>query len=96
LVVNEAMACGLPAVVSDAVGCGPDLIEEGATGAVFPLGDTAGFARAIERVLGLDPASSRAAISAKMAVYSPERTAQGIMDAAAAVAAGDRQPGARL
>ncbi len=36
LVVNEAMACGLPAVVSDAVGCGPDLIEARCTGAVFP------------------------------------------------------------
>ena len=43
LVVNEAMACGLPAVVSDAVGCGPDLIEEGQTGAVFPLGRYAGL-----------------------------------------------------
>jgi glycosyltransferase involved in cell wall biosynthesis len=96
LVVNEAMACGLPAVVSDAVGCGPDLIEEGLTGAVFPLGDTAALARAIERVLALDPERRRAAISARMAVYSPERTAQGIMDAAAAVAAGHRQPGARL
>ena len=40
LVVNEAMACGLPAIVSDRVGCGPDLIEEGKTGAVFPFGDT--------------------------------------------------------
>jgi glycosyltransferase involved in cell wall biosynthesis len=39
LVVNEAMACGLPAIVSDRVGCGPDLIEEGKTGAVFPFGD---------------------------------------------------------
>ena len=39
LVVNEAFACGLPAVVSDAVGCGPDLVEEGATGAVFALDD---------------------------------------------------------
>src|SRR5204863_4787660 len=63
LVVNEAMACGLPAVVSDAVGCGPDLVKEGETGAIFPLGDTAGFARAIERVLALDPARSRAAVA---------------------------------
>jgi glycosyltransferase involved in cell wall biosynthesis len=39
LVVNEAMACGLPAIVSDRVGCGPDLIEEGKTGAIFPFGD---------------------------------------------------------
>ena len=39
LVVNEAMACGLPAIVSDRVGCGPDLVEEGITGSVFPCGD---------------------------------------------------------
>ena len=39
LVVNEAMACGLPAIVSDQVGCGPDLISSGKTGFIFPLGD---------------------------------------------------------
>ena len=38
LVVNEAMACGTPAVVSVAVGCAPDLIMEGLTGAIFPCG----------------------------------------------------------
>ena len=45
LVVNEAMACGLPAIVSDRVGCGPDLIEEGKTGAIFPFGDTGALAK---------------------------------------------------
>jgi glycosyltransferase involved in cell wall biosynthesis len=85
LVVNEAMACGLPAVVSDAVGCGPDLVEEGATGAVYPLGDVEGLSRAIERTLVLDPAQSGEAIHARIACYSPSRTAQGIMDAAAAL-----------
>ena len=39
LVVNEAMACGLPALVSDAVGCGPDLVHRGITGDIFPVGD---------------------------------------------------------
>ena len=39
LVVNEAMACGLPVIVSDRVGCAPDLVEEGLTGAVYPCGD---------------------------------------------------------
>jgi glycosyltransferase involved in cell wall biosynthesis len=40
LVVNEAMACGLPCFVSDRVGCGPDMIIPDETGAVFSLGDT--------------------------------------------------------
>ena len=39
LVVNEAMACGRPAIVSDRVGCHPDLIRPGQTGEIFPFGD---------------------------------------------------------
>jgi glycosyltransferase involved in cell wall biosynthesis len=39
LVVNEAMACGLPCFVSDQVGCGPDMIIPNETGAVFPVGN---------------------------------------------------------
>ncbi len=37
LVVNEGMACGLIPVVSDAVGCGPDLVR--GIGEVFPVGN---------------------------------------------------------
>ena len=61
LVVNEAMACGVPAVVSDAVGCGPDLIEPGRTGATFPFGDIAALAAAIEERPVVRPPSRRAA-----------------------------------
>src|SRR5206468_6864534 len=39
LVVNEAMSCGRPCLVSDRVGCGPDLVVTGKTGFAFPLGD---------------------------------------------------------
>ena len=39
LVVNEAMTFGRACIVSDHAGCGPDLIEVGRTGAVFPVGD---------------------------------------------------------
>jgi glycosyltransferase involved in cell wall biosynthesis len=39
LVVNEAMACGVPCIVSDRVGCGPDLIGNSGTGDIVPLND---------------------------------------------------------
>jgi glycosyltransferase involved in cell wall biosynthesis len=87
LVVNEGMACGVPAVVSDAVGCGPDLVESGVTGATFPLGDIPALARAIESVLSLDPQLAARGLAERMKVYSPERTAQGIVEAASALAA---------
>jgi glycosyltransferase involved in cell wall biosynthesis len=44
LVVNEAMACGVPCFVSDEVGCGPDMIISGETGAVFPMGNVPALA----------------------------------------------------
>jgi len=39
MVVNEAMASRKPCLVSDRVGCGPDLIVSGETGEIFPVGD---------------------------------------------------------
>jgi glycosyltransferase involved in cell wall biosynthesis len=49
MVVNEALASGLPCVVSDRVGCAPDLVDD-TTGATFPSGDTAALSRALQRV----------------------------------------------
>jgi glycosyltransferase involved in cell wall biosynthesis len=50
LVVNEALATGLPCVVSDQVGCAPDLITEGETGAIFPVGNVSALAAALRGV----------------------------------------------
>lgn len=82
LVVNEAMACGVPAVVSDSVGCGPDLVAPGATGATFPCGDVPALAAAIEAVLGIDARTCRESLAARMNVYSPARSAEGIIEGA--------------
>ena len=38
--VNEAMACGVPTIVSNGVGAGEDLVEAGITGFVFPIGNS--------------------------------------------------------
>ncbi len=50
LVVNEALATGLPCVVSNAVGCAPDLIRDGETGYVYPLDDIEALAMSLARV----------------------------------------------
>ncbi|WP_038158658.1 glycosyltransferase family 4 protein [Verrucomicrobium sp. BvORR106] len=39
LPVNEMMLCGHPVIVSDCIGAGPDLVEEGITGWTYPVGD---------------------------------------------------------
>lgn len=49
LVVNEAMACDRPAIVSDLVGCREDLIVEGETGWSHPCGDIAALASRLEQ-----------------------------------------------
>jgi len=83
LVVNEAMACGLPAIVSDAVGCGPDMVEEGKTGFVFPLGDVAALADCLQRVhqmLSNRSAVDRALVK-KTAQYSLQLSARTTLEA---------------
>ncbi|RJX21285.1 MAG: glycosyltransferase family 1 protein [Desulforudis sp.] len=47
LVVNEAMACGLPCIVSDSCGCAPDMIVAGETGYTYPCGDVGSLANAM-------------------------------------------------
>jgi glycosyltransferase involved in cell wall biosynthesis len=87
LVINEAMACGVPAVVSDSVGCGPDLVEPGVTGAIFPVGDVEAMAAAIRTALALDPQATRRRLAERMTTYSPAKAADGLIQAAAALAA---------
>jgi glycosyltransferase involved in cell wall biosynthesis len=51
LVVVEGMAAGLPVVASDAAGVA-ELVDDGRTGFLAPVGDAAGLAAGLERVLG--------------------------------------------
>ena len=50
LIVNEAMAAGLPAVVSDRVGCAPDLVVPGETGEVVPVESPEAMGEALARI----------------------------------------------
>ena len=58
LAVNEAMHLGVPALVSDRVGCQRDLVTEGETGWVFPAGAPAALRLTLATALAAvtDPA----------------------------------------
>ena len=80
LVVNEAMTGGIPAIVSDSVGCAPDLIAEDTTGYVFRAGDVAGLGACLDRCVRRlqEGHDFSAAVLARIAEYSVDRTADGI------------------
>ena len=83
LVVNEAMACGLPAVVSDQVGCHPDLIVNGETGYTFELGDTDTLADIVGSLAANDAELCRMGeqASKRVASYNFEKVAAGVLQA---------------
>jgi glycosyltransferase involved in cell wall biosynthesis len=83
LVVNEGMACGLVPVVSDAVGCAPDLVA--GIGEIFPAGDVSALAGALARAAGDLPAR-RALLRDRLTGFTIAETAAGYERAAAALA----------
>jgi glycosyltransferase involved in cell wall biosynthesis len=79
LVVNEALHHGVPAVVSEAVGCGPDLIEPGVTGEVCAADSPDSLADTLQRALTwLGPDAVRFQCRARVSGYTVEKAAEGI------------------
>ncbi len=77
LVVNEAFASGMPAIVSDACGCVEDMIDNH-TGRSYPLGDTNALAHAMGELaatLRRDPSFFKEGIASKNKIYSYEKNA---------------------
>lgn len=86
LVVNEAMACGLPIIVSSAAGCVEDLVGDNVNGYVVPCGNVARLAEAMEALAGNEElrASMASQSLERTRQSSPEAWARGMAEAAAA------------
>jgi glycosyltransferase involved in cell wall biosynthesis len=52
LVVNEAMACGLPVIVSRVAGCAADLVRENWNGLLISAGDISSLTKSMETIAG--------------------------------------------
>jgi glycosyltransferase involved in cell wall biosynthesis len=88
LIVNEAMACGCPVIVSSDVGCRSDLIPANATdppGIVYPVGDIPALTAALRRVLATAETSTQmgAAARARISTWSFEQDIAGLRAALA-------------
>lgn len=59
LVINEAMAAGLPVIATDQVGCVDDLVLPGVTGTIVPAGEPERLSLAINDLLADPVARSR-------------------------------------
>jgi glycosyltransferase involved in cell wall biosynthesis len=87
LVANEAMTCARPCIVSDKVGCGPDLVNH-ETGATYPLGDVRRLAKLMsefaadrDRLRTMGEAAAQ-----KITEYSTDAAVRGVLEAVHAVA----------
>jgi glycosyltransferase involved in cell wall biosynthesis len=85
LVVNEAMACGLPVIASEVAGCVPDLVENAENGFVVPPGDVGELERAMRMLLS-NPTLARemgASSALRIRAFTPEACAEGFSRAVA-------------
>jgi glycosyltransferase involved in cell wall biosynthesis len=88
LVVNEAMACGLPIIVTNVAGCSADLVEDGWNGYVVPPGNPDRLKAALDSLVRSPELRRQMSVRSteRIREYSPEACAAGL--AAAAFAAG--------
>jgi glycosyltransferase involved in cell wall biosynthesis len=90
LVVNEAMASGIPVLVSARCGCARDLVHEGRNGWTFDPFNVEGLAELMARVSQLTPEQRLAMGRASqeiMARWTPETFAEGLWRAVEAAEA---------
>jgi glycosyltransferase involved in cell wall biosynthesis len=78
--ILEAMAAGVPVVATRAGGI-PEIVVDGATGLLAPVGDPAAVARAIDRLLDDRGLARRLAEAARagLAAFDPRRAARNVV-----------------
>jgi 1,2-diacylglycerol 3-alpha-glucosyltransferase len=83
LVVNEAMASGLPILVSNRCGCAPDLVQEGVNGFTFDPTDVHQLAALLARMGELEGELPQLGQASRQIIshWGPDRFAQGLWQA---------------
>ena len=82
LVVNEAMACGLPVILSQVAGCAPELVRQNWNGLLIPPRNVRSLAAAMQELASRpDRCASMGVNSAQLVLqYSPEKWSSGMVE----------------
>ncbi len=83
LVLNEAMASGLPVITSDRVGAAYDLVVEGRTGFFYPAGAITVLSEHMDIMCSgkISPEVWRQEVQKHVSGFTPERQAEGFISA---------------
>jgi glycosyltransferase involved in cell wall biosynthesis len=83
LVVNEAMACSLPVIVTSVAGCASDLVQDGCNGFVVRPGDASQLAIAMTNLAEDSSQGRKMGLRSRehIEAYSPSAWAKGILGA---------------
>ncbi|HKS96705.1 MAG TPA: glycosyltransferase family 4 protein [Terriglobia bacterium] len=83
LVTNEAMACGLPVVLSNMTGASEDLVSEGENGFVYRCGDVEALAAAVEKLASDSALRERMGRCSERIIknFSYDRCVEGVLEA---------------
>jgi glycosyltransferase involved in cell wall biosynthesis len=93
LVVNEALASGVPVICSTSVGAAENIVKDEVTGLQFKAGDVKGLAAHLSFIYG-NPEKARAMGKAAVAImreWGPDRFAKGALEAIEYASCGKRK-----
>lgn len=92
LVVNEAMACGLPIIITNVAGCAADLVQDGWNGLVVPARNPASLTSAMSWLAGRPQLGAQMGARSvkRIQSYSPEACAAGMANAVKIVCSRER------
>lgn len=90
LVINEAMACGLPVITTDKVGASADLVKDGVNGFVVGDGDSEKLYNAMKNIVEDNRLRQEMGQASRKIInnFTVEHTARGIRDAIAFAVSG--------
>ncbi len=83
LTINEALACGLPAILSDAIPSAPEFVRPGENGFLFPVGDVEALRDRLDTLLRDETLRKKMGEESALRIqaWNPHESVAGVLEA---------------